>query len=471
MKRHQQRRQRWRFSPRTPKKIFVWGAALLVVFVIINLGLWSVYHSRTYPRTKVMNATVGSVAYGELSAKISRLQLLPENIVIGHGQQKAEVSLADLGISKDIQRTVQSANKQRSWLPIVNLFRSPELQAPITFDSQKLTAQSDRLGNMLRQAAVNARLKLEGTTVNIKAAQPGYELDKAQLQQAVSSGLDKAQTTINAPVTVVQPKITAASLKAKKTDLEAQLTTSLTFTFNSKSKKASPGDIAGWYTPDQAGGYSLAADKVEAYIAATATSFAIKPKNASQLAASTAQALAKHQVYSGAIEQQIALKTFTYCTAVRGVDASNLPALRAKAAESLASSKGWSVDGLVDFKEVSSGCDFTIWLTAADQMPSFGAICDPEWSCRIGSNVVINFVRWQNASPAWNAAGLSLDVYRNMAINHETGHWLGFEHSGCPGAGQPAPVMMQQSIDLQGCTFNAWPTTTEIATLRRTLGI
>jgi hypothetical protein len=125
----------------------------------------------------------------------------------------------------------------------------------------------------------------------------------------------------------------------------------------------------------------------------------------------------------------------------------------------------------VEYREVSSGCDFTVWLTAANQMPSFGAICDPLWSCRVGPNVVINFNRWQNASEAWNARGGSLEDYRHMVINHETGHWLGFGHSHCPGPGQPAPVMQQQSIDLQGCSFNPWPTAGELAALKRDLGI
>ena len=47
--------------------------------------------------------------------------------------------------------------------------------------------------------------------------------------------------------------------------------------------------------------------------------------------------------------------------------------------------------------------------------------------------------------------------YRHMVVNHEMGHWLGSGHQYCGGIGQPAPVMQQQSIDLQGCAFNPWP--------------
>jgi hypothetical protein len=104
-------------------------------------------------------------------------------------------------------------------------------------------------------------------------------------------------------------------------------------------------------------------------------------------------------------------------------------------------------------------------------MPTFGSICDNIWSCRVGPNVVINYDRWQHASPAWNSFGGTMNDYRHMVINHETGHWLGFSHAQCPGAGQQAPVMQQQSIDLQGCKFNPWPSVGELATDRTRLGL
>ena len=48
-------------------------------------------------------------------------------------------------------------------------------------------------------------------------------------------------------------------------------------------------------------------------------------------------------------------------------------------------------------------------------------------------------------------------------MNHEVGHWLGLGHLDCPAPGGPAPVMRQQSIDLPGCAFNAWPLDAEVA--------
>lgn len=128
--------------------------------------------------------------------------------------------------------------------------------------------------------------------------------------------------------------------------------------------------------------------------------------------------------------------------------------------------RGWRASG-IRFVRVGAGgaraTSMTLWLAEASELPHFSGECSSEWSCRVGRNVVINQDRWLGASPSWNAAGGSLRDYRNMVVNHETGHFLGFHHVTCPRPGAPAPVMMQQSKGLAGCRFNPWPTSSEIA--------
>ena len=75
-------------------------------------------------------------------------------------------------------------------------------------------------------------------------------------------------------------------------------------------------------------------------------------------------------------------------------------------------------------------------------------------SCRQGSTVWLNVDRWQGAVAHWTA---DLAEYRAYLINHEVGHYLGRGHQSCPGEGQPAPVMQQQSKSLGGCLGNGWP--------------
>lgn len=156
-----------------------------------------------------------------------------------------------------------------------------------------------------------------------------------------------------------------------------------------------------------------------------------------------------------------ATKTVTYSVTSKGAITADMAEFKAQANATLNDSRGWARLG-VTFQEVSSGGMFTLVLSEASQMTSFSSGCGTEYSCRAGRYVVINQDRWLGATSSWNQAGGSLRDYRHMVINHETGHWLGHDHESCGGPGQAAPVMQQQSISLQGCSFNPWPIATEL---------
>ncbi|MBC7943031.1 DUF3152 domain-containing protein [Candidatus Saccharibacteria bacterium] len=155
------------------------------------------------------------------------------------------------------------------------------------------------------------------------------------------------------------------------------------------------------------------------------------------------------------------VKTVTYSVTTKGVVTADLAEFRSQANATLNDNRGWARFGTV-FREVASGGNFTLVLSEANQVPSFSSGCSADYSCRAGRYVIINQDRWLGATPSWNSAGGSIRDYRSMVVNHETGHWLGHNHESCGGAGSPAPVMQQQSIDLQGCSFNAWPLDSEL---------
>ena len=155
---------------------------------------------------------------------------------------------------------------------------------------------------------------------------------------------------------------------------------------------------------------------------------------------------------------------FTYTVSKNGSTA-DLATFAQLANETLNDARGWSQLG-IRFEQVQSGGMFNLILAQSSQLPSYSSGCSVDWSCRAGNNVVINNDRWVGASESWNNGGGSLRDYRHMVVNHEVGHWLGHDHQTCGGAGQPAPLMQQQSIDLQGCTFNPWPLKSELWTNR-----
>lgn len=123
----------------------------------------------------------------------------------------------------------------------------------------------------------------------------------------------------------------------------------------------------------------------------------------------------------------------------------------------LTDERGWQeLDGVV-FQQVEDpeSAEFTISLASP---PTVDALCAPAqtggtWNCRIGDDVVLNSDRWLLMTPTFD----DLDEYRAYMVNHEVGHFLGHDHATCPGEGATAPVMLQQSMALDGCIANGWP--------------
>jgi hypothetical protein len=148
----------------------------------------------------------------------------------------------------------------------------------------------------------------------------------------------------------------------------------------------------------------------------------------------------------------------TYVVVKRGHVTVSMKDFAAKAAETYGDARGWQA-GHHRFVRVSKGGDFTLVMAEAKYLPSYSSVCSVKYSCRAGRYVVINQNRWRGGSKPFTG---TLRNYRHMVVNHETGHWLGRHHAFCPGKGEKAPVMQQQSKGLQGCTPNAWPLAAEI---------
>jgi hypothetical protein len=127
--------------------------------------------------------------------------------------------------------------------------------------------------------------------------------------------------------------------------------------------------------------------------------------------------------------------------------------------------RGWQAKDDVRFVPVSpaeraGGAHVDILVTLAS--PSLTAkLCAPlntsvqQVSCWNGSRAVLNLTRWMRGASTY---GDDLAAYRDYLVSHEVGHGLGHAHVHCPGEGRPAPVMVQQTKDLEGCTAWPWPT-------------
>jgi len=127
----------------------------------------------------------------------------------------------------------------------------------------------------------------------------------------------------------------------------------------------------------------------------------------------------------------------------------------------LSDARGWTAGGTVRLQRVSGagGQDFSILLASPVLSEAMcredGLETGQFTNCRLtDGRVVINSARWLTAVPDYEAP---LAEYRAYVINHEVGHQLGHGHELCPAPGQPAPVMQQQTLGLEGCTAYGWP--------------
>jgi len=124
----------------------------------------------------------------------------------------------------------------------------------------------------------------------------------------------------------------------------------------------------------------------------------------------------------------------------------------------LADPRGWGSGGEYSFQRVDGGdYDFRVSLVSPLNVETFcpGVGTGGYTSCRYGERAVINLARWETAVPDY---GGDVATYRQYVINHEVGHALGNgQHLECPGPGQLAPVMQQQTLGLDGCVKNPWP--------------
>ncbi|WP_237556564.1 DUF3152 domain-containing protein [Streptomyces chartreusis] len=129
--------------------------------------------------------------------------------------------------------------------------------------------------------------------------------------------------------------------------------------------------------------------------------------------------------------------------------------------------RSWAHNGARTFERIYSGRpDFVITLaspgTTADWCAKSGLdTTEDNVSCDSAATerVMINAYRWAQGSETYGDS--KIHAYRQMLINHEVGHRLGYGHVTCDKDGDLAPVMQQQTkfLDHDGihCRANPWP--------------
>ena len=123
--------------------------------------------------------------------------------------------------------------------------------------------------------------------------------------------------------------------------------------------------------------------------------------------------------------------------------------------------QGWKGVEVTDDRNAAD-CVVTL-ATDSTIVRMFPQFADTHLSvCEMGPrNVWINESRWLRLIP--DKSQLSLPAYRIYVLQHELGHALGHGHAKHTEPGQPAPVMIQQTLGIGASTPNPFPTKSELA--------
>lgn len=454
---------------RTRRKILLMAVAVVALFVVINVIMIVAYHGRALPNSFMGKFAVGGKSLNELRATKASA-ILPGSLTFVKNSRSVSKSPEELGVRVDVEKSLHTSTGILRWLPVLSLFGQHHVTLALTTDRNAYAKTVANIDGALSQQPVKQHIDFDGVNFVIKPNQDGYKIDTDKLLPRVISALQTGQSQLTTPTSVVPVQADRTDLSDQLVRLQKQLDVRLSFVYRSQIVQPARAEMGAWFARSGQT-MTVSTARFKTYIISVGQKLGIKVANQSSLAAASNYALSKHSPMKFAIvPSNNATVVRTYCTAVRGVSPSVLAELNGKLAATYADARGWNDGGRIVFQHVSSGCQYTVWMSAPSQMTSFGAICDAFYNCQVGTNVIMNYDRWKSATPPWNKTGRNLEDYHVLMINHETGHRLGFlDNPACPAAGKPAPVMMQQSISLKGCAFNIWPLASEFTALNRTL--
>jgi hypothetical protein len=351
----------------------------------------------------------------------------------------------------------------------MNTFWSQSLPADYSIDQTTLSTKLARLANEQTHPASNAQPVIVNGTALLLTDKVGQNLDQAKLKDGILTAL-KGHDKVVISTTNIVPTISADAYKTDVAQAQSMLGLNLSIKIRTKTIQVSSAQLGLWLRFGAPGsGVSLDTSAIAYYVNSLGAGF---DRSAAASAIESSLQSVKPLAYTASVRHLTSAKVNTpvpavvmsyhYCLALSGTADSTLDGLASKVKSVYNAPGGWSLGGAVSLQPSASACNFTIWLASNANMSKFSPACSTQSTCRVENDLVINEANWSSAPTSWKG---TLDEYRTELINHETGHWLGFDHLSCNGATTTAPIQ-DVVVQVAGCSPRWYPIAADLQPLK-----
>ncbi|HET6350862.1 MAG TPA: VanW family protein [Coriobacteriia bacterium] len=230
----------------------------VVVVLVLAIGLDLLLSSgRIHPRVSIAGVDVGSMSAGgatatldkELGARIAK----PVKVV--YGDSSWDVTAKQIGLSfddADQTRRAMEVGRAGGFLSAVGaridaIFTGVDLAPTPVVDEEKLNETLDVIAESTDVPAKNASVVIEGTTPQVVEGKDGHMMRRDVIRSRLLAAFwSTGNRVVKAPVVVDRMHVDAAEAGRAAKVAEGMLDSAVTITFDEKSWKFPPADIAKW---------------------------------------------------------------------------------------------------------------------------------------------------------------------------------------------------------------------------------
>jgi hypothetical protein len=440
---------------------WVVGTSVFALFLLLNLGIYLQYSNRVYPGVHVGQVDIGNIPLSSLHQKLASV-LSETRLVARVGT--AQYSLDTTSLSSDdlgrVERTVRSLGHTTP-LPVAGIIQA-WMSPPIAMDQQLKDAAVNRLAAQLAAQVTHRPSDAVPMVVNgqafVIAQKTGSQLSVAKAAAAIRAAYGRTATFSVTP-DKLEPIIAASAYENDVQQAQTMLGLSLQVKRKGVVYVPAPAQIGDWLI-FRGPGRGIAVDSagVASFVASIPGSFDRTAATNAVLGALQSDQSVTYNVSTKAITAtpklasalpSLPFASYSYC--VGGDTAQDMQALGQQAAATLADGNGWTLGGRLKFELANEACNLTLRVTSEEGMKTLAASCVGKSSCQVGNEVLVRDSDWAAAPAVWKG---TLVAYRAELINHEIGHWLGFDHASCVGRAVPAPILAVPTVVLGGCSPN-----------------